>query len=48
MSVGTYVCSRNKNIEKLKYADIRYEKGTITTFELFFEGHRVDSMIYDL
>ena len=42
----------DKNIEntnnQLKYADIRSEKGTITTFELFFEGHSADSTIYDL
>ena len=47
------VClSVDKNIEntnnQLKYAVIRSEKGTITTFELFFEGHNVDSAIYDL
>ena len=39
----------DKNIEdtnnQLKYADIRSEKGTITMFELFFEGH---SAIYNL
>ena len=31
----------------MKYAVIRSEKGTIT-FELMFEGHIPDSMIYDL
>ena len=40
---------RDKNIEntnnQLKYAVIRSEKGTITTFELFLEGY---SAIYDL
>ena len=43
---------RDKNIEntnyQLKYVVIRSEKGTMTTFELFFEGHSTDSMIYDL
>ena len=38
-----------KNIEntsnKLKYMVIHSEKGTITTFELFWEGH---SAMYDL
>ena len=41
-----------KNIEntnnQLKYAVIRSENGTITAFELFFEGHSTDSAIYDL
>ena len=41
----------DKNIENtnnhLKYADICSEKGTITMFELFFEGHSTDSTIYD-
>ena len=42
----------DKNIEKtinhLKYAVICSEKGTITMFELFFEGHSTDNAIYDL
>ena len=39
----------DKNILKqLKYAVINSEKGTITMFELFFEGHSADSEIYDL
>ena len=42
----------DKNIEntnnQLKYTVICSEKGTITTFELFLEGHRADSAIYDL
>ena len=47
------VCeSMDKNIEntnnQLKYVVIRSEKGTITTFELFLEGHSTDSAIYDL
>ena len=47
------VCpSVDKNIEnshnQLKCAVIRSEKGTITTFELFFERHSADSTIYDL
>ena len=47
------VCpSVDKNIEntnnQLKYAVIYSEKGVITTFELFFEGHSADSAIYDL
>ena len=41
-----------KNIEntnnQLKYVVIRSEKGTITMFELFFDGHSTDSVIYDL
>ena len=32
----------------LKYAVIRYKKGTITTFELFFDGHSADCAKYDL
>ena len=32
---------------QLKYV-ILSEKGTITTFKLFFEGHSADSGIYDL
>ena len=43
---------RDENIEntndQLKYAVIRSEKGTITMFELFLEGHSADSAIYDL
>ena len=39
--------SADKNIEnsnnQLKYAIIRSEKGTITMFEVFFEGHSTDS-----
>ena len=35
-------------LKQLKYAVIRSEKDTITTFELFFEGHRADTMIYNL
>ena len=38
---------RDKNIEntnnQLKYAVIRSEKGTITTFSLFLEGHSTDA-----
>ena len=34
-----------RNIEK---AEIRSEKGTITTFVLFWEGHSDDSVIYNL
>ena len=34
-----------KILKQLKYMVIRSEKGTITTFELFFEG---DSAIYDI
>ena len=37
-----------KILKQLKYAVIRSEKGTITTFELFFECHSTDSAIYDL
>ena len=37
-----------KILKQLKYAVIRSEKGTIITFELFFEGHSADSGIYDL
>ena len=43
------VCLWTKILEntnnQLKYAVIRVEKGSITTFELFFEA---DSVIYDL
>ena len=35
-------------LKKLKYVVIRSEKGTITTFALFWEGHSADSVIYDL
>ena len=51
------VCPWAKNIEntnnQLKYVVICSvvicsEKGTITTFELFFEGHSADSAIYHL
>ena len=42
----------DQNIEnsnnQLKYAVIHSEKGIITMFELLFEGHSADSMIYDL
>ena len=37
-----------KILKQLKYAVIRSEKGTITMFELFFQGHNADSTIYDL
>ena len=37
-----------KEIEQLYYVVIHSEKGTITTFELFFEGHRANSVICDL
>ena len=37
-----------KILKQLKYAVIRSEKGTITIFELFFQGHNADSTIYDL
>ena len=37
----------NTNIQ-LKYVVIHSEKGSITMFELFFEGHSTDSVIYDL
>ena len=43
---------RDKNIEntnnQLKYVVIRSEKGTITTFELFFEVHSADRDIRSL
>ena len=47
------VClSVDKNIDntnnQLKCAIIRSEKGTITTFEFFFDSHSTDSMIYNL
>ena len=32
----------------LKYVVIHSEESTITTFELFFEGHSADSVIYNL
>ena len=38
------VCPWTKNIEninnQLKYTVIQCEKGTVTTLEIFFEGHR--------
>ena len=33
-------------LKQLKYVVICSEKGTITTFELFWEGHSADSAIY--
>ena len=40
---------RGQKVSKqLKYAVIRSEKRTITTFELLFEGHSTDSVVYDL
>ena len=47
------VCpSVDKNIEKtnnqLKYMVTRSKKGSITIFELFFEGHSTDSVINNL
>ena len=33
---------------KYMYVVISSEKGNITMFELFFEGHSADSAIYDL
>ena len=49
MSVSLFV---DKNIEnsnnQVKYAVICSKKGTITTFELLFEGHSTDSTIYDI
>ena len=35
-------------LKQLKYMVICSEKGTITTFSLLWEGHSVDSVIYDL
>ena len=35
-------------LKQLKYVVIHSEKGTITTFVLFWEGHSADSVIYDL
>ena len=47
--VGVFLSVRGQKILKqLKYAVIRSEKGTITKFELFVEGHSADSAIYDL
>ena len=37
-----------KTNNQLKYSIIRSENGTITTFELLFEGHSTDSTIYNL
>ena len=46
VDVSPYV---DRNIEntnnQLKFAVIRSEKGTITTFELFLESHSADSAI---
>ena len=33
-------------LKQLKYVVIRSEKGSITTFELFFERHTADSAIH--
>ena len=35
-------------LKHLKYTVICSEKGTITTFVLFCEGHSDDSVLYDL
>ena len=35
-------------LKQLKYVVIRSEKGTITMFALFWEGHSTDSVINDL
>ena len=35
-----------KILKQLKYMVIHSEKGTITTFELFFEGHSANSGMY--
>ena len=48
MSVRLSVDKNFENTNQLNYAVIRSKKGTITTFELFFEGHSADSTIYDL
>ena len=48
MSVQSVRLSMDKILKtnnQLKYAVIRSEKGTITRFELFFEGHSADSVI---
>ena len=37
-----------KILKQLKYVIIHSQKGTTTMFELFFEGHNVDSAIYNL
>ena len=51
MSVRLSVCGqkilKNSN-NQLKYVVIHSEKGTITPFELFFEGHSADTAMYDL
>ena len=46
LSVGLSV--DKEILKQLKYAVIRSEEGTITTFALFWEGHSTDSVIYDL
>ena len=51
MSVRLSVRGQKKNENcnnQLKYTVICSERGTITTFEIFFEGHSADSAIYDL
>ena len=54
LSVFPSVClslcpSVDQNINnQLKYTVICFEKGTVTTFELFFEGHNAVHVIYDL
>ena len=37
-----------KRLKQLKYAVIHAKKGTITTFELFFEGHSTDTRKRDI
>ena len=40
--------SMEKILKQLKYVVIHSEKGTITTFQLLFEGHSADRVIYNL
>ena len=47
LSVRGQINIENTN-NQLKYAVIRAEKGTTTTFELFFEGHSADRPNYDV
>ena len=42
------VClSVDKILKQLKYVAIRSQKGTVTMFDLLFEGHSADSVIYN-
>ena len=48
MSVCPSVDKKIDNTNNQMKCAICSEKGSITTFELFFEGYSTDSVIYDL